>query len=176
MDETEPEVNTSIQVERTGLDAKKFAPSTGAAFDKPQPCPPAASESRWPLSPARPIAAINQIAGKFFWPRASAMLNALAGEHKLEAFFNCWTRKEAYLKATGEGIADALAQIEVSLAPGPAAQLLHVAGDARVASSWSLHPLAPTPGFTGAVAVKARDLKLACWRWPENFPAARSLR
>src|SRR5437016_2774796 len=157
MDETEPEVNTSIQVERTGLDAKKFAPSTGAAFDKPQPCPPAASESRWPLSPARPDLARDEIHA---W---CAVLDELASdlpaEHKLEAFFNCWTRKEAYLKATGEGIADALAQIEVSLAPGPAAQLLHVAGDAREASSWSLHPLAPAPGFTGAVAVKARDLR-----------------
>ena len=124
----------------------------------------------------RPIPEIDQIAGKFFSARESAVLKALPAEQKLEAFFNCWTRKEAYLKATGEGIADALAQIEVSLVPGPTAQLLNIAGDAREASSWSLHPLAPAPGFTGAVAVKARDLKLACWRWPEKFPAAGTIR
>src|SRR5207249_8918647 len=70
MDETEPEVNTSIQMERTALDAKKFAPSTGAALDKPQPCPPAASESRWPLSPARPELARDEIhAGAPCWTR-----------------------------------------------------------------------------------------------------------
>lgn len=124
----------------------------------------------------RPIPEIDGIAARFFSDREKAMLNALPAEQRREAFFNCWTRKEAYLKATGEGIADALAQIEVSLAPGPTAQLLNVAGDAREASSWSLHPLAPAPGFTGAVAVKARDSKLACWRWPEKFPAARSAR
>jgi len=124
----------------------------------------------------RPIPEIDQIAEKFFSARESAMLNALPAEQKLEAFFNCWTRKEAYLKATGEGIADALAQIEVSLAHGPTAQLLSIAGDAREASFWSLLPLAPAPGFTGAVAVKASDLKLSCWRWPKKFPAAGSLR
>src|SRR5256886_8017163 len=61
MDETKRALNTSIQVERTALDAKKFAPSTGAALDKPQPRPPAASESRSPLSPARPELARDEI-------------------------------------------------------------------------------------------------------------------
>src|SRR5688572_3067250 len=64
----------------------------------------------------------DQIAAKFFSPQESAMLNAIPEEQKMEAFFHCWTRKEAYLKATGEGIADALPRIEVSLTPGQPAR------------------------------------------------------
>jgi 4'-phosphopantetheinyl transferase len=114
----------------------------------------------------RAMPEIDQIAQKFFSAGESAMLGALRAAQRLEAFFNCWTRKEAYLKATGEGIADALAQIEVSIAPGQIARLINIAGDAVEASFWSLHALAPAPGFTGALAVRTSDLKLACWQWP----------
>ncbi len=119
----------------------------------------------------RPIPESSQIAAKFFSPHENAMLNALPAEQTLEAFFNCWTRKEAYLKATGEGIADALPQIEVTLAPGQAAQLLNIAGNARAAAPWSLHSLLPAPGFIGALAAKAQGQHLVCWRWQES-PAA----
>jgi len=119
----------------------------------------------------RPIPESSQIAAKFFSPHENAMLNALPAEQTLEAFFNCWTRKEAYLKATGEGIADALPQIEVTLAPGQAAQLLNIAGNARAAAPWSLHSLLPAPGFIGALAAKAQGQHLLCWRWQES-PAA----
>ena len=110
----------------------------------------------------------DQIAAKFFSPRESAMLNAIPADQKMEAFFNCWTRKEAYLKATGEGIADALPRIEVSLTLGQPARLLKISGDALAASLWTLSALAPAPGFVGALAIKAGRLKLACWRWSEN--------
>lgn len=83
----------------------------------------------------------------------------------MEGFFNCWTRKEAYLKATGEGIADALPRIEVSLTPGEAARLSKINGDALAASRWQLGGLAPAPGFVGAVAIKADSFRLSCWRW-----------
>jgi 4'-phosphopantetheinyl transferase len=106
-----------------------------------------------------------QIAAKFFSPRESAMLNAVPAEQKMEAFFHCWTRKEAYLKATGEGIADALPRIEVSLTPGQSARLLKINGGTTAASLWTLNALAPAPGFVGAVAIKAGRVRLACWRW-----------
>ena len=110
----------------------------------------------------------DQIAAKFFSPREGAMLNAIPAEQKMEAFFHCWTRKEAYLKATGEGIADALPRIEVSLTPGQPARLLKINGDAPAASLWTLSDLVPAPGFVGALAIKAGRLKLACWRWSGN--------
>ena len=114
------------------------------------------------------VAEADQIAAKFFSPREGAMLNAMPAEQKMEAFFHCWTRKEAYLKATGEGIADALPRIEVSLSPGQPARLLKVNDDALAASLWTLSALAPAPGFVGALAIKSVRLKLACWRWSGN--------
>jgi 4'-phosphopantetheinyl transferase len=100
----------------------------------------------------RPIAEMGQVTAKFFSARENAMLNTLPAEQRIEAFFNCWTRKEAYLKATGEGIAYALPQIEVTLAPGQPAQLLSVNGDSHAARFWFLHSLAPALGFVGALA------------------------
>jgi 4'-phosphopantetheinyl transferase len=107
----------------------------------------------------------DQIAARFFSPSESAMLNAVPAEQKMEAFFHCWTRKEAYLKATGEGIADALPRIEVSLSPAQPARLLRIGGDAMDASHWTLSALTPAPGFVGALAIKAGGLKVTCWSW-----------
>ncbi len=107
----------------------------------------------------------DQIAAKFFSPHEAAVLNAIPAEQKMEAFFHCWTRKEAYLKATGEGIADALPRIEVSLTPAQPARLLKINGDALDASLWQLSGLAPAPGFVGALAIQADSLRLCCWRW-----------
>jgi len=110
----------------------------------------------------------DQIAAKFFSPHETAVLNAIPAEQKMEAFFHCWTRKEAYLKATGEGIADALPRIEVSLTPGQSARLLKINGETIAESLWTLNALAPAPGFVGALAIKADSVRLACWRWSRN--------
>jgi len=116
----------------------------------------------------RSVPEADQIAAKFFSPRESAMLNAIPAEQKMEAFFHCWTRKEAYLKATGEGIADALPRIEVSLSLSQPARLLKINGDALAASLWTISALAPAPGFVGALAIKAGGPKISCWRWTGN--------
>jgi 4'-phosphopantetheinyl transferase len=111
----------------------------------------------------------DQIAAKFFSPQETAVLNAIPEEQRMEAFFNCWTRKEAYLKATGEGIADALPRIEASLTPGRPARLWRINGDTLAASCWKLSGLFPAPGFVGALAVKLDSLNLACWRWSRDL-------
>ena len=94
----------------------------------------------------RPIPEIDQIAARFFSPYENALLDDLPKDQLPEAFFHCWTRKEAYLKATGEGIADSLPEVEVSLSPWRAAQLVSIAGDLQAAALWTLHALAPAPG------------------------------
>jgi 4'-phosphopantetheinyl transferase len=115
------------------------------------------------------VAEADEVAAKFFSPHEGAMLNALPAEQKMVSFFHCWTRKEAYLKATGEGIADALPRIEVSLTPGQPARLSKINGDALAASRWRLGGLAPAPGFVGALAIKADSFTLSCWRWPRTL-------
>ena len=75
-----------------------------------------------------------------------------------EAFFRCWTRKEAYLKALGDGLALPLDSFRVSLRPEVPAALIHVAGDPTAASKWSLWSLAPEEGYAGALAAPQRGL------------------
>jgi 4'-phosphopantetheinyl transferase len=103
----------------------------------------------------------DQIASRFFSPRETNCLHGLPAEQRLEAFFNCWTRKEAYLKALGRGLDDNLDQIEVSLAPGEPAELL----PPHASRQWSLHTLAPAPEFVGALAIQEQVSRVNCWRW-----------
>lgn len=75
---------------------------------------------------------------------------------RAEAFFRCWTRKEAYIKALGDGLSMPLDSFQVSLRPGVSASLIHVAGDPTAASKWSLYSLAPEDGYIGSLAVPER--------------------
>lgn len=114
----------------------------------------------------RPEFAGERIAEQFFSPREVAALRALPPESRVEAFFNCWTRKEAYVKARGQGLSLPLDRFDVSLAPGEAATLLHIDGDVRRATRWSLRALAPGPDYVAALAVEGRPRQLKCWDWP----------
>lgn len=107
-----------------------------------------------------------QIGARFFSMRENAALGVFPRSQKLEAFFNCWTRKEAYLKATGDGLARPLDQFDVSLSPGEPARLLHVEGDVQETARWSLQALAPACGYVATLAVEGHDWHLACWQWP----------
>jgi len=115
----------------------------------------------------RPDVASEKIAERFFSPREAGTLRELPAEVRQEAFYTCWTRKEAYLKAIGEGITLRLDQFEVSVTPGEPAILLNINGDPKEASYWSLKELDPGPGFVGALAVKGHGWDLRCLRWEE---------
>ena len=108
------------------------------------------------------------IAERYFSPCEVAMLRTLPAHFRCEAFFTCWTRKEAYIKARGEGLAFPLDRFDVSLAPGEPAALLRTLGDPGEASRWSLRGLTPGAGYVGAVAVEGHDWQLTCWQWPSG--------
>jgi 4'-phosphopantetheinyl transferase len=109
-----------------------------------------------------------QLAARFFSPGEVAALRALPESILPEAFFNCWARKEAYIKAVGEGLGLDLRAFEVSLRPGEPAALLVTRHDPREASRWALHHLTPAPGYAAALAVEGQDYRLSLWQYPEG--------
>jgi 4'-phosphopantetheinyl transferase len=109
--------------------------------------------------------ATDEIAERFFSSGEIAALRTLGPAERLEGFFRCWTRKEAYIKARGEGLSLPLSRFDVSLLPGEPAALLSTYDDPREASRWSLRDLPVGPGYVAAIAVEGRDWRLRCWRW-----------
>jgi 4'-phosphopantetheinyl transferase len=108
---------------------------------------------------------VEQIAERYFSRREIATLRALPTELRKGAFFLCWTRKEAYIKARGEGLSLPLDQFDVSLIPGqPAALLSTQPADEDV--RWSLQELTVASGYVAALAVEGHGLSLSCWQWP----------
>lgn len=93
------------------------------------------------------------IAEQFFTPTECAALRALPENEQLEAFFRCWTRKEAFVKANGLGLSFDLDEFEVSLKADEPSALLSVRGDAACASRWTMHSFLPADGFVATVAV-----------------------
>jgi 4'-phosphopantetheinyl transferase len=105
-----------------------------------------------------------EIAGSFFSSRELKALLKLPAEKRAQGFFNCWTRKEAYIKARGEGVSLPLDQFDVSLIPGEPAALLGTAFDPQDAARWSLRELCPGPGYSAAIAVEGNDWNLTTWQ------------
>lgn len=107
----------------------------------------------------------DKIAERFFSPREVATLKQVPPNRRKEAFFNCWTRKEAYIKARGEGLSLPLEKFDVSLVPGEPAMLMNTQDDELEAKRWSLAELMPGPGYVAAIAVRGHGWKLQCWQW-----------
>lgn len=110
------------------------------------------------LEQIRPLEDAAQLARRFFCPGEYEAMRSLPKAQQQHAFFNGWTRKEAYLKATGEGIAQ-LQAVEVSLLPGQPAALLRVPANTSL-ERWSLYELTVRSGYAAALAVEAQGLHL----------------
>ena len=106
-----------------------------------------------------------ELVTRFFSKPEAAKFSALPEADKTVAFFNLWTRKEAWLKATGQGIGHLLDRIEVSFLPEEPASLLKVPEGFPDASHWSLCPLDPAAGFVGACVVAAPGVNAVCRQW-----------
>lgn len=116
----------------------------------------------------RTIQDTDHMAKRIFSPREYGVFRALPLEQRPAALLCGWTRKEAYLKACGEGLARSLNQVDVSLAPFEPARRLRIHGDAQASSRWSVQELAPAPGYAAALASEGVDVPLvSCWQWPE---------
>ena len=108
------------------------------------------------------------IARRFFSTAEVDYLSALPSHLYAEAFFSCWTKKEAYLKACGEGLAIPLNSFSVPLTTHPMDTPvdLYVASKDQVpATRWSLYTLRPAPGYAGALAIDGTGWRLRQWQW-----------
>ncbi|MGH9692012.1 MAG: 4'-phosphopantetheinyl transferase family protein [Candidatus Acidiferrales bacterium] len=100
---------------------------------------------------------IDQIASHYFCRAEASELSSLGSPRaKQEAFLRCWTRKEAYIKAVGDGLYMPLDQFQVTLLPGDPARFVHIGNDERIASDWTLQHIEPARGYIGAVAYRAK--------------------
>lgn len=116
----------------------------------------------------RPVPEAEAIARSNFSSNEFAAFRRLDEKQKLLAFLNCWTRKEAFIKAHGAGLSMPLEQFEVAFAPNEPARLMSIHGNARAAERWTLCALHPAEGYVAALAVAAREVDVSCWRWSEE--------
>jgi 4'-phosphopantetheinyl transferase len=107
---------------------------------------------------------LEAIARRFFSAHEQDQLAAVPAEEKPAAFFRCWTRKEAYIKATGDGLSLPLSQFDVSLDAGEQNALLATRLDAAEKSCWLLRDVPSGPGYIAALCIRGRDWKLI-QRW-----------
>jgi len=106
--------------------------------------------------------ATEEIARRFFSPREVAAFNALPNTEQVGAFFRCWTRKEAYIKAIGRGLSQPLDGFDVTLAPEETPALLRV--DEDDASRWTLSDIDVGNDYAAALVVEGQISKIQCWQ------------
>jgi 4'-phosphopantetheinyl transferase len=113
------------------------------------------------------IPGIDQIAELYFTSGERQDLSSLPESEKKEEFFNIWTRKEAVLKAVGDGLSGPAEEFEVLMAPAGSERLLGTAGTPVPASWWSIYDLKPGPGYSAAFAMKKPPGRVICWEWTD---------
>jgi 4'-phosphopantetheinyl transferase len=106
----------------------------------------------------RPVPEFQDIVGKNFSTQAAAKIMATPRERQLAAFYQLWTRNEACLKATGEGLSDAKWTGEPS-------QRRPVQENIQMTEAWTVVELNPAQGYAAALAATAAGLTISCWRW-----------
>lgn len=103
----------------------------------------------------KPLPDLDQVAGNYFSAAEQADLFSLSGSARLDAFYRCWTRKEALIKASGEGLSMPLDSFQVSLLPGHPPELVQSA----TSSTWMLLNIEPAPGYAAAAAAPVKSLQ-----------------
>ncbi len=112
--------------------------------------------------------AYEKIPERFFSSGEVDTLRSLPEEQQRSAFYACWTRKEAYRKARGQGIALPLNDFTVSLKPGEPAALLQSSLDTEEVSQWTIVDINLGPGYRAAVAVEGNGLRMVHRQWVDS--------
>jgi 4'-phosphopantetheinyl transferase len=102
----------------------------------------------------RSLSDMQDIVSRFFCLEEAAELISLPAGERERAFFLCWTRKEAYIKAVGDGLSVPLNGFRITVRPDGPARFLHIRNDEIAAEFWALHNLELTPAYAGALAYR----------------------
>jgi 4'-phosphopantetheinyl transferase len=114
----------------------------------------------------RPMPDAEQIVSRFFGEREQAEFFNYPPQERLAAFFRAWTRKESYVKATGEGLARHLSSFAVTLAAASPA-ILTIGNDPDAARRWTLRDIDLGPEYSAALTVAGEpgSVLLSDWEW-----------
>jgi 4'-phosphopantetheinyl transferase len=104
----------------------------------------------------RPVHDMDTLARYSFSSAENNVFVNLPESQRQEAFFNCWTRKEAYIKALGDGLSYSLQDFDVTLRPGEPAKLLRVTSKSEEIGRWSFYAFRPAENYVGALAVEGK--------------------
>jgi 4'-phosphopantetheinyl transferase len=111
---------------------------------------------------------VKEIATSFFSTNEIKNLLALPEQQQTLGFFYCWTRKEAFIKAVGEGLSFPLDKFEVSLEPNKPAKLLATDWQPKDVAKWSIYSLSPKANFVGSLVIEGLVEKVKCWSWQRS--------
>jgi 4'-phosphopantetheinyl transferase len=111
----------------------------------------------------RPIPEGEQLAQRLFTSQEYKIIRSVSPERRQRMFFNLWTVKESYLKATGEGLAG-LDTVEIRLSPDLRKITLEIDGE-RQPSQWSVYPFTPEYEYTAALVAEGRECNLRYFDW-----------
>ncbi len=109
---------------------------------------------------ARPVRQLDRLVEHYFAPAEEKALTALPDDQRAQAFLAAWTRKEACLKATGEGIAGGLHRYHVTLRANEHAQLISIDGNETAARAWTLHAFRAFEDGQAAICAATPSLSL----------------
>lgn len=118
----------------------------------------------------RPLKELEQIAKNHFSPEEYHQLSSVREDDRLAAFFRCWTRKEAFIKAIGEGISFPLQEFTVSLKAGYPAKLMSVRGSVENTHRWSMHDVEVPEGYAAALVVEGTGASITHRAWKSMEP------
>jgi 4'-phosphopantetheinyl transferase len=115
----------------------------------------------------RPMEDMDRVAEMSFSTGEYARFQKIGKQDRLRAFYNCWTRKEAFIKAIGDGMSFPLQEFEVSLEPDRPAELLSIQGSVEKANHWAMHDLKTRDGYTAALVVQGKDHLISNKQWTD---------
>jgi len=126
------------------------------------------------LEAIRFVNEMDRVAEMNFSPEEYRKFETIGEGERSAAFYRCWTRKEAFLKAVGDSVSCPLQEFEVSLEPGAPAELLAVRGSKEQAQKWSMHDLRIQDGYAASLVVEGDGYSISHKQWAySNFLSER---